>query len=256
MTLTRELLEQLLAQFSQLTIGLVGDLFLDRYLEIDGTLAETSIETGLEAYQVVRVRNSPGALGTVINNLTALKVGRLVPVTVIGDDGHGDDVLRSLSSMPVETAHILRCPERLTPTYTKPMKFDESGQGQELNRLDVRSREPLNEQSLRAVQQHFTSVFSQCDGWIVLDQIPETNCGVIPAAMRQTIGELTTRYPEKRVLVDSRRHLKTFNCGSPKGNRAEILGAVECPFEADDATLFKAALTLGSAPRPQFLHVG
>ena len=36
-------------------------------------------------YQVERVRNSPGALGTVLNNLTALGVGLLVPVTAIGE---------------------------------------------------------------------------------------------------------------------------------------------------------------------------
>ena len=53
-------LESLLATLPRLTIGLVGDLFLDRYLEIDPQMHELSIETGLEAYQITRMRNSPG----------------------------------------------------------------------------------------------------------------------------------------------------------------------------------------------------
>ncbi len=52
-------LDSLLAALPKLSIGLVGDLFLDRYLDIDPEMSELSIETGLEAYQVTRIRNSP-----------------------------------------------------------------------------------------------------------------------------------------------------------------------------------------------------
>src|SRR5690348_15491256 len=62
-------LNRILERLPDLTIGVLGDLFLDRYLEIDRALTEPSLETGLDAYQVVRVRPSPGAAGTVINNL-------------------------------------------------------------------------------------------------------------------------------------------------------------------------------------------
>src|SRR5690606_37018233 len=127
------------------------DLYLDRYLDIEPGVREMSIETGLEAYQVSRVRNSPGVVGTVMNNLAALGVGaggsgRLVPVTVIGDDGHGDDLMRLMARLPVDPRHVLRDPERLTPTYTKPMQpIDASGMAwRELNRLDVRTRGPLS----------------------------------------------------------------------------------------------------------------
>src|SRR5256714_4977654 len=95
-----------LQELPQLKIALLGDLFLDRYLDIDARLDEPSVETGLTAYQVARVRNSPGALGTVMNNLAALGVGRLLPVTVIGDDGEGYDLLSQLRRLPVETRGI------------------------------------------------------------------------------------------------------------------------------------------------------
>src|SRR5262249_39345870 len=60
--LTDALIEQILTRLPSLTIGVLGDLFLDRYLDIDAGLTEKSIETGLDAYQVTQVRSLPGAL--------------------------------------------------------------------------------------------------------------------------------------------------------------------------------------------------
>src|SRR5438132_13883963 len=105
--LSRSRLAALLQELPKLKIALVGDLFLDRYLDIDAELDEPSVETGLTAYQVARVRNSPGALGTVLNNLAALGVGRLLPVTVIGDDGEGYDLWAQWRRPGVETEHIV-----------------------------------------------------------------------------------------------------------------------------------------------------
>ena len=73
--ITAERLKTILAGFPHLTIGLVGDLFLDRYLEIPDEVREMSIETGLEAYQIARVRNQPGALGTVTVDYKKYGVG-------------------------------------------------------------------------------------------------------------------------------------------------------------------------------------
>src|SRR5260370_5614292 len=87
--LSDAIIEQVLQRLPSLTIGVVGDLFLDRYLDLDAALTEPSLETGLDAYQVARVRAYPGAAGTGMNNLVALGVGRVVPVAVIGDDGEG-----------------------------------------------------------------------------------------------------------------------------------------------------------------------
>src|SRR5207248_5738130 len=94
--LTDTRIESILTRLPFLSIGVLGDLFLDRYLDIDGALTEPSLETGLGAYQVVGVRSSPGAAGTVINNLVALGVGLVCPVAVIGDDGEGHELRQAL----------------------------------------------------------------------------------------------------------------------------------------------------------------
>src|SRR6516225_11811722 len=104
MALSDECVEHILDRIPQLTIGVVGDLFLDRYLDIDAALTEPSLETGLDAYQVVRVRPSPGAAGTVINNLVALGVHRVRVVAVIGDDGEGYELRQALNRLEIADA--------------------------------------------------------------------------------------------------------------------------------------------------------
>src|SRR3954454_25130894 len=120
--LTNEVFENILAALPNLKIGIVGDLFLDRYLDLDATLTEPSLETGLDAYQVVRVRSYPGAAGTVLNNLVALGVSRVVPVALIGDDGEGYELRQAPAATPaVDAGSVLTARDRRTPTYTKPM---------------------------------------------------------------------------------------------------------------------------------------
>ncbi len=224
----RDRLETILRTLPRLTIGLVGDLFLDRYLHIvSGSdkvpgSEELSIETGLEAYQIERVRNSPGALGTVMNNLAALGVGLLVPVTAIGDDGHGYDLLREVRKLPVDPANVLCLPGRLTPTYTKPLRQDTSGEWRELNRLDVRTRGPLSEAATEMLCNRVEEVFRTSDGLIVVDQLVDEDCGVVNATVRGAIEELARREPRKLVFVDSRRFLGLFGAGVLKGNRSEV----------------------------------
>src|SRR6478672_7512286 len=123
--LTTELIEHILATVPHRTVGLLGDLFLDRYLDIDPARDEPSVETGLTAYQVVGVRAYPGALGTVLNNLAALGVGRIVPIAAIGNDGEGYELRQALAALPgVELGGVFAAPGRRTPTYTKPMYGD------------------------------------------------------------------------------------------------------------------------------------
>ncbi|MCA9144637.1 MAG: carbohydrate kinase [Planctomycetales bacterium] len=225
--LSQSRLESLLAHFPNLTIGLVGDLFLDRYLDIEPGVEEISIETDLEAYQVATVRNSPGALGTVINNLAALGVGKLIPVTVIGDDGQAYDLLKELRRLPVDDSLFIQDEHRLTPTYTKPMKQDASETWRELNRLDLRTRGPLSPATSKLLCQKIADVFDKCDGLIVLDQINETNWGVVNEQTRRTLDQLAVAQPAKLVFVDSRTHLGCFQSGVLKGNRAELVGALK-----------------------------
>jgi len=255
--LTVPRLAELSARFPQLTIGLLGDLFLDRYLEVNYEHRELSIETGLEAYQIGHIRNAPGALGTVINNLAALGAGRLVPVTVVGDDGHGYDLMKALGELPVDLSGVLRRADRLTPTYTKPMRRERENNWQELNRLDVRSRQPLSAAAHEQLAKTLETLFEQCDGWIVLDQVPESDYGVVDHRMRRVLEHLTARDKTRLVLVDSRRQLQEFRCGMLKGNRSEFIGGDSTEVGVQSDRLVSAVQSSSNRTgRPAFCTVG
>ena len=253
-------LESVLGALPQLTIGLVGDLFLDRYLDLDPELIETSIETGLEAYQVTRIRNSPGAMGTVINNLAALGVGRLVPVTILGDDGQAYDLLKELGKLPVDSSHIVQDGDRLTPTYTKPMRRDKHGAWHELNRIDLRNNAPPSRETEERLIGHLTDVFDRVDGLIVLDQVNEENWGVITTAVRERLASLCQAHVDKMLFVDSRQRIGRFRFGLLKPNVAECLRALgrdERSETGDLAFAREAAQALSRhTGRPLFCTIG
>lgn len=216
--LTTERIEQVLTRLPQLTVGVLGDLFLDRYLDIDATLTEPSIETGLDAYQVTSVRSSPGALGTVINNLVALGVGRVIPVTLIGDDGEGYELRQALAWMSaVDQGAILNADHRRTPTYTKPMLHVRGTAARELNRLDIKNRTPTDQLDQGRVVAALRRRWSEFDALIVLDQVSEDECGVVTSKVRATLSECPTQF----VLADSRERIDSFRGVALKPNRDE-----------------------------------
>src|SRR5579864_8675327 len=111
--MTPEALQKIAARYSALRIAVVGDFCPDRYLEIDPARTETSIETGLPVYNVVRVRSQPGAAGTILNNLVALGVGEIHVVGFCGEDGEGYELERALRANPtVNLDRFLRSPLR------------------------------------------------------------------------------------------------------------------------------------------------
>lgn len=256
--LGREKVDAILRSLPRLTIGLVGDLFLDRYLHLVPGSEELSIETGWEAYQIDRVRNSPGALGTVLNNLAALGVGLLVPVTAIGDDGHGYDLLTEVRRLPVDPGNILCLRERLTPTYTKPLRHESDGSWRELNRLDIRTRAPLSAATTGELCRRIADVFCTSDGLIVLDQLVDEDCGVVNGAVRSTIERLAAEQPGKLVFVDSRRFLGRFAQGVLKGNRAEVLLAAggAASDGSDEAAATSLAHLANRTGRPAYCTMG
>ena len=135
-------LDQLLERFSDLHVLVVGDFFLDKYLIIDRQLSKASLETGLEAYQVVDIRYSPGVAGTVTSNLRGLGVG-VTALGVIGQDGQGYELKRGLVEAGVGIEYLLERPDLFTPTYTKPMVRKRDGREHEIQRLDIKNRSPL-----------------------------------------------------------------------------------------------------------------
>jgi bifunctional ADP-heptose synthase (sugar kinase/adenylyltransferase) len=231
--LTDSSLHQILDRIPALTVGVLGDLFLDRYLDLDAALTEPSLETGLDAYQVVRVRPSPGAAGTVINNLVALGVGRVCPLAVIGDDGEGYELRQALRDLGVVALDgVFSWDGRRTPTYTKPLLHRAGELPRELNRLDSKNRTPLPAAAEERLLAALDDLWPRLDALLVLDQVSEAECGGVTTRLRQHLAELGDRQPERLILADSRERIGAFRSVWLKPNRSECQRAVTGGVEA------------------------
>jgi rfaE bifunctional protein kinase chain/domain len=213
-------LQALLDHFPGVTVLIVGDFFLDKYLDIDPRLSEPSLETGLEAYQVTSVRRYPGAAGNVASNLRALDVNVIV-LGIVGEDGEGDDLRRGLDLIGVESDGLIRAPGRFTPTYMKPMLRQANRPARELNRFDTRNRTPLPAEIETEVITRLHGLFARLPGMVIADQVSEPNCGVITDRVRQAIRELARAHPAAIVLADSRERIGEFRDVMLKPNAGE-----------------------------------
>jgi rfaE bifunctional protein kinase chain/domain len=218
-------LDSLLARFPDLTILVIGDFFLDKYLIIDRRLAETSLETGLEAHQVTGMRASPGAAGTVTSNLRAMGAN-VVALSVVGDDGEGFELIRGLDSTGVIVDALIIREDRFTPTYTKPMLREADGEEHELNRLDIKNRAPLPEEAEEELLIKLRGLLPQVHGVIIADQVPEEDCGVITEKVRNELMIAARMYPQVAFVADSRERIGLFRDVMLKPNAREVLSAI------------------------------
>lgn len=256
--MTEQRLQQVLHRFPEQKVLIVGDFFLDHYLIIDRALSETSLETGLEAYQVVEIRNSPGAGGTVANNLRALEV-QTYALTLIGQDGHGYDLLHELRLRGVSVDGVLQHPKRFTPTYTKPMLRELDGTAHEINRLDIKNRIPLEPEWEERIIALLRDFVPEMDGIIVADQVEERNCGVITDRVRAEICRLAEQYPQKVFFADSRARIGEYRGLFIKPNQREAMRVFQPDWEG--VCTIEEARTVGvqlskRTGKPVFLTVG
>jgi len=215
-------LDDIFNRFKDLHVLVIGDYFLDKYLMIDRSLSEVSLETGVEAYQVVDLRHSPGAAGTVTTNLRALGVQGSA-LGVIGDDGHGFELKRSLQEHGVNTAAMIEGVDLFTPTYTKPMVGETDGTVHEIERQDIKNRHPLPPGLEVLIINQLNSLLHQVDGVIIVDQVQEPNCGVITDCVRSEIGVLAIKHPEVVMAVDSRVRIGKYENVILKPNSRELI---------------------------------
>src|SRR5689334_1166285 len=215
--------EAITRRYPNLRLALLGDFCLDRYLEIDPSKTEISLETNLPVHNVVNVRSQPGGAGTILNNLVALGIGTIYPIGFAGDDGEGFELLRALRQMPgIRLDGFVQTNQRRTFTYCKPLVITPGKPPVELNRLDSKNWTPTPPQLQTDLAKKLLAIAPAVDAVIVLDQVDRKDTGVVAQELLETMRILSRKKPELLILADSRRGLADFPPVVFKMNAAEL----------------------------------
>lgn len=254
--MTRERLMELLERFSGLRIVVAGDLFLDRYWMIDPRLDEPSLETDLAARQVTGTRLSAGAAGTVLNNLSAMGIGTLGCVSLLGDDGEAEDLRTLLTRRRVDMSRTCTSTLIATPFYTKPMFLIADGSYREGSRIDRKNRCVMPEELEEKMVSHTRDAAKEADAVIFLDQLTDENTGVVTSRMRLEAARLAEENPGLVLFADSRSFIDRFTGISIKCNFLEAAALTEEPLDKGfrkEAAFRSLGLLQKKTPRPVFV---
>ncbi|MDR3199710.1 MAG: PfkB family carbohydrate kinase [Planctomycetaceae bacterium] len=227
--MNKQRLKEILSNFRLIHIAVIGDYFLDRYWKIDPKQDEPSLETGLTAYQVVECWSSPGAAGTVVNNLSALGVGKIDAVGFLGKDGEGYELAALLDKTGAARTHMIETDLRVTPCYTKPFR-----NGIEMNRFDIKNRTATPPSIETKLISSIREIIGHVDALIIMDQVSEENCGVLTENVRNYLIQSGRKCSKPLIYADSRERICLYRDMVIKCNEREALEA--CGLYGGDGT--------------------
>lgn len=220
--------EQMMAIFPARRALVVGDICLDRWCTYDPAEAEPSRETGIPRIAVVSTELTPGAGGTIANNLASLDVGGVSVLGVIGEDGAGWDLKQALKARGISHDLCVSDPGVATFTYTKLIN---AATGEEDKpRVDFVNKRQMPESAEQRVLRNLRNAAPNFDVILVSDQAETETGGVVTPAVREVITALATRHQEKVIWVDSRRRPEHFRKVIMKPNEDEATAACKRAF--------------------------
>jgi rfaE bifunctional protein kinase chain/domain len=224
---------EILAGFAKLRALVVGDVCLDRWCRYDPALSEPSRETGIARTAVVATEVTPGAAGTVANNLTALGAAKVAVLGAVGNDGFGFELERALEARGF-TNLLVRAADVPTFTYTKLLNAS-TGE-EDLGRVDFVYARPIPDALDREVAARLQRVAPAYDVILVSDQAETPEGGIVTPRLRETLARLAKAHPGLVIWVDSRMRAEHFRSVVVKPNQHEaeaacrrVLGRVDYP---------------------------
>jgi len=215
-------IRKILTDIRGVSVLVVGDICLDRWCQYDPDLAEPSRETGLPRIATVHVERTPGAGGTVANNLAALGVGRVTVLGAIGEDSSAHELVDALVKQGIAPDLLVRSSEIHTFTYNK--YINRKTGIEDVPRIDLVNTRPLPESAEKELVNRLGEYGPRFDVIIVADQA-ETNAG---GAVTPKLREIMQVLGRNRVVwVDSRKRIEQFRDVTLKPNEDEANEACE-----------------------------
>ncbi len=227
-----KLIQYVVDRFASVSVLVVGDLILDRF--ITGVIERISPEAPIPVLHGRGEMATLGGMGNVVANIVSLG-GRAIPVSVVGGDRGGRDVIAMLGELAVDTTGISVEPERMTSCKSR---F--SALNQQVLRFDEEDIRALGHAERSALIARFRRALDQADVVILSDY----GKGVLTNGVAAELIGLC-REAGKPVLVDpkDRNYASYAGATAVTPNRKELSEAIGHPVFSDD-DIVSAARTL------------
>jgi len=232
--------DHILDAFPRTSALVVGDICLDRWCTYDPATSEPSRETGIPRLGVVATEVTPGAGGTVANNLAVLGIGRVAVIGAAGDDGFGYELKRALQQRGISPDLLITTPDLPTFTYTKLLNAQTGEEDQP--RVDFIYTQPLPVAVENEMLKRIRASALAYDVILVSDQAETSQGGVITRRVRDLLSEMDGAHPEKVIWVDSRVRSHLFRNVILKPNEQEAAAACMAALGHTDYVTFRRHL--------------
>lgn len=232
MNISRESLESLFKDFTNLKVLIVGDVMIDSY--IWGKVDRISPEAPVPVVLVSHRSNMLGGAANVALNIKALGAEPIL-CSVIGNDMRGSDFLGLLEEDNITTEGIIQSSTRITTT-----KFRIIGNKAQLLRVDEEVDTDLNEGEQQAFIEKLEELVDNYQPAVIILQ--DYNKGVLTAEVIEYITSLGKKLGIP-VVVDPKK--KNFACYKNvdlfKPNLKELREGLKMDIELKDIEKIKLA---------------
>ena len=222
-------LVRLLGRFEGVRVLVLGDLFLDEYLE--GHTERLSREAPVPVVELTGRTTVPGGAANPARNVVAMG-GQAVLAGLVGDDEPGHTLVQQLQQSGVDTSGVVIDAGRSTTVKTRVVAYRDALRfPQHLARIDRTDCAPLEDPALAHLIDRLDVLIPRSEALLVSDY----RCGaVLPVILdaatsaARGAGVLTT--------VDSQGNLAQYaGFGLIKCNRAEAEAELSRPLQNDRA---------------------
>jgi rfaE bifunctional protein kinase chain/domain len=221
----RNRLLQITASMKGKQILVYGDIVADRF--IYGTPKRISREAPVLILRQYRDDVLLGGGGNAINNIHSLG-GQPVPVSVLGDDAEGGQLVESLTAQGIDCTAILRTPRYKTPTKVRILGGMPHASRQQIVRYDIEDRFEITSDESERFAQLLTDRISVSGAALISDY----GYGVVTPAI---VAGLTASAEGKPVTLDSRYDLLRYpGVTAATPNEEEAAAAAGVSFFEDD----------------------
>lgn len=205
-----EKISSIIKTFSSLTLGVVGDVMVDRY--IHGEVEKISQEAPTPVIRILREEYIPGGAANTAHNIVSLGAAVFL-FGIIGKDALGSALKKQLQEMDVGTGGIVTDSKKPTTEKTRII-----ARSQQVTRVDKEDRAYCGGETESALRQKFQEHAGAFDAVIVSDYAK----GCITRSFARDIVTLTQKEGIPLIVDTKPKHFEWF-CGATliKPNRKE-----------------------------------